>query len=579
MVHQKQGNVSFHRTHRAFLSARALLAILLLGVLAGNWLMGHRGMLWMVTGAGYALMALLIWAWPSDTTGSHADTHRPPPTLSTRQATFSIGVDLVFFSFLQHTTSNNLNSEALLALPVLMAGVLMPRSVALGVAAAASLNLLGAAWIQGQVQNNLGAPLTQAGLTGFGLFAIAALASELAARVAREEQTARGSMELARQQAQLNRLVMEEMTEGVLVLDRQGRVRVANPAARQLLTPGSHQTRQGFQLPIGAVWQELAQAVDQALQSPLHAETGQEIKLQFEDGSRRDLHVRIRFTRGHTAIQSEDMCMLWLEDSRIVRTRLRKDKLAAMGRMSAGIAHEIRNPLSAISQANALLSEDARTPTQHRLTRMISDNVTRLQRTVEDILTIAPGMRSAAPAIEPVSTVRRICEEWQEIHGLRKGEASLLELNIWSQLLTQPPMRVRFEPEHLQRVLVNLLDNGFRHGSGQPGSIKVSLSRLNNRERGQALLLLSVGSEGKPLDREGEQSLFEPFYSTRSRGTGLGLYICKELCERYGAVIDYRQHPTEVRHCNEFFVTIPIESDSPIAPTHELARPPSTPGS
>ncbi len=75
------------------------------------------------------------------------------------------------------------------------------------------------------------------------------------------------------------------------------------------------------------------------------------------------------------------------------------------------------------------------------------------------------------------------------------------------------------------------------------------------------MLILSVGSDGEPLTAETEHSLFEPFFSTRSRGTGLGLYICKELCERHGAAIDYRQHPPAVRHRNEFFVTMPIEPD------------------
>lgn len=563
---KRQGAESFQRTYRAFLSARALLALLLLALLAGNWLMGYRGMLWILTAVCYAAGALMAWAWPSVL--AHQSTEHPSvtPALTARQATFSIGLDLVFFSFLQHTTSNNFNSEALLALPVLMAGVLVPRPIALGVAAAASLNLLAAAWIQGQLNTNLGTSLTQAGLTGFGLFAIATLASELAARVAREELTARGNLELARQQARLNRLVMEEMAEGVMVIDRQGLIRTANPAARRLLALQNHSQADSRPLSNNGIWRALAHAVEESAHSPWQAETGQEIRMQLDDGSSRDLHVRVRFTRGHTDLQTEDMCMVWLEDSRQVRARHRQDKLAAMGRMSAGIAHEIRNPLAAISQANALLAEDARTPTQHRLSRMIADNVARIQHTVEDILAVSPGSRSPASPIDLLAGVQRYCEEWRVIHGLRDGEASLLEIETQNLQSASPPIRVRFEPDHLQRVLVNLLDNGLRHGSGQPGSIRLTVHQLRSRSA-HDVIRLSISSDGQPLSSERERSLFEPFYSTRSRGTGLGLYICKELCERHGAVIDYKQHPPGVRHCNEFFISIPIEPEGVAPPT------------
>jgi len=257
--------------------------------------------------------------------------------------------------------------------------------------------------------------------------------------------------------------------------------------------------------------------------------------------------------------------MLWLEDLRIVRARQRQDKLAAMGRMSAGIAHEIRNPLAAISQANALMGEDATTPTQHRLTRMVADNVVRLQHIVDDILAVAPGIRPPAPAIDLLETAQAICSEWRLTHGLSDGPESLLQVHTQHLDQATTPLLVRFEPEHLQRVLVNLLDNALRHGSGQPGAIEVIISWRPARQGG-AMLVLSVNSDGEPLSADTERSLFEPFFSTRSQGTGLGLYICKELCERHGAAIDYRQHPPAVRHRNEFFVTMPIEPEG--SPPH-----------
>jgi two-component system sensor histidine kinase PilS (NtrC family) len=116
---------------------------------------------------------------------------------------------------------------------------------------------------------------------------------------------------------------------------------------------------------------------------------------------------------------------------------------------------------------------------------------------------------------------------------------------------------VWFDPEHLRRVLVNLLDNALRHASGEPGAVQLRLVARPGRRRGEADAVdLSVLSDGPLIPPDVEPHLFEPFFSTRSRGTGLGLYICRELCERYGARIAYRPRPAPERQRNEFVVTM-----------------------
>jgi two-component system sensor histidine kinase PilS (NtrC family) len=552
-----QTRPTFFRIYRAFLGARIALGLMLMVLIAGNWLIGGaRPPLWMpATGLAYMGLTALVWCWPSQRRASaiHA------VTLSTRQALSTIGVDLSGFALLHYLTSTSLNTQALLVLPVLMAAVLMPRVVAMGVAAAATLNLLSAAWIQSGHNTDVTALMTQAGLNGFGLFVIAALASELALRLAREERSARGSLELARQQAQLNRLVIDEMSEGVLVVDRKGRVRTANPSARRLLSAHGATPAPPFPLKGVPAWQPLIKAVEQARANPNRAEDGQEVQLRFDDQSQRELRLRMRFTRGQGGRVTEEHCVIFLEDLRSVLARQRQDKLAAMGRMSAGIAHEVRNPLAAIAQANALMAEDATSPTQKRLTQMVTDNVVRLKNIIDDILAVAPGVRAPSPAIDAVETVVSICNEWRSTAGLSSGENSLLDINTHGCQAAPgyPLLKVRFDAEHLQRVLVNLLDNALRYNSGEPGAMAVTLRWLAEGSGG--MLMLSVCNDGAPITTDAERALFEPFFSTRSRGTGLGLYISRELCERHGASIDYRLHPPAVRHRNEFFITLPIE--------------------
>jgi two-component system sensor histidine kinase PilS (NtrC family) len=396
------------------------------------------------------------------------------------------------------------------------------------------------------------------------LFAITLLSGQLAGWLAREELAARGSMELARQQAQLNRLVIEEMVDGVLVVDRGARVRAANPAARSLLAARGMTAAAPFSLKDLPEWCALQRSVERAFSAGLWPDDAQEIRLDFDNGETRMLQARARFTRRRPgeaeSAPPEELCVLFLEDARSVQARMRQDKLAAMGRISAGIAHEIRNPLAAIAQANALMMEDELAPPQRQLAEIVSDNVGRLKRIVDDVMEVAPGAAPDARAIDAAAHVAHICAEWARTAQVPAGPDSRLQVELPAQ-----PLGVLFDPEHMRRVLVNLLDNAHRHASDAARAIELRLAALD-----ESRALLVVASDGAPIAGDVERHLFEPFSSSRSRGTGLGLYICRELCERYDANIEYRLRPTGDSRRNEFRVTMlrmPLsKTESPLQP-------------
>lgn len=544
---------AFQRIYRTFITSRAALGVALLVAQLTSSVFGVRANLAaLVLCTLYAAQAVGMRFLPRFS-------EPPSPRALTRVSSpywlATIGTDLVAFSLLhQVAPASPFNYVALLVLPVLMAGVLTPRLMALGAAAATALMLLGSAWRASLAGADVAGLMTQAGLAGIGFFVIAILAGELAGRLAREELTARGSLELARQQAQLNRLVIEQMQDGVMVVDRRGRVRTANPAARLLLGAYSMCRPAPFVLAETLVWRNLAQAVQRAFEEGQWPEAGREVMLPFEPGLSRTLLVRVRFTRRAAADEAasnpakggEELAVLFLEDLRTVQARTRQEKLAAMGRVSAGIAHEIRNPLAAISQANALLEEDTLTPDQQRLTRMVAENAERLKRIVDDVMEVAPGTPPSHRVIDARAEVAKVCSEWARTVQLPLGEHSRLKVKLPVEALG-----VVFEPDHLRRVLINLLDNARRHASESPGAVVLSL-----RADGEQRAVLAVASDGPAIPPEVERYLFEPFFSTRSRGTGLGLYICKELCERYGATIDYRPGPAQDPHRNVFQVTM-----------------------
>jgi two-component system sensor histidine kinase PilS (NtrC family) len=548
------GSNTVDRLYGAFVSARAVLGIAVLGAQVVGQALGAPSSLVLTISLVYAVQSVLLWMLPWLRPGRG----RPAHTLNRRQWLATIGFDLLAFSAvhaLQPTTT--FNYVALLVLPALMAGVLTSRLAALATAAAASLLLLAAAWRATLAGADPAAAMTPAGLTGIGLFVVTLLAGELASRLAREEMTARGSLELARQQAQLNRLVIEEMADGVLVVDRRARVRTANPAARRLLAPQGMTGAAPFELEDEPAWAELALLVLAAFDGPRWPEGGRDLHLRFGGGQSRGLRLRARFTRprsttpGSVAVAtgaSEVFCVLFIEDLRSVQSRNRQEKLAAMGRVSAGIAHEIRNPLAAIAQANALLGEDAGNAEQRMLTAMVADNVERLKRIVDDVMEVAPGPHPNPRPIDLGNEVGRIAADWARTSGIKLGADSRVQVRLPSQALA-----VVFDADHLRRVLVNLLDNARRYASDRSGAIE-----LVAESQGGGAARLSVASDGDPIPPDIEPFLFEPFFSSRSRGTGLGLYICRELCERYGGSIDYWQHPGDAPHTNEFVVTLRV---------------------
>jgi two-component system sensor histidine kinase PilS (NtrC family) len=536
------------RILRTYVAARAALAMALvltpwLATLTG----GKAPVGLLLVCLAYASQAVSLWLLHGA-----KDDRALPDHLLPRQWLWTIGVDLLAFSLLRFVDpAAQLNYTALLVLPVLMSGVLTRRLVALATAAALSLMLMLSVWPMAGEGGDLLLRLSQAGLAGAGMFLVALLASELSQRLAREERAARNSLELARQQTLLNRLVIEEMADGVLVVDRRGRVRAINPAARQLLEPTGPFLRVPSPLADEPALAALHQAVQQAYVEGSWPAAARELTLDLGDGERRMLQVRARFTRrsgiGADGTAPEDICVLFLEDMRAVQARARQDKLAAMGRVSAGIAHEIRNPLAAISQANALLLEDALLPPQRRLSRIVADNAERLKRIVDDVLAVAPGAASAVGAMDANAEVAQVCDEWRRAAApeLRAGERLVCEL-------PDTPLPVRFDADHLRRVLVNLLDNAGRHAGAQAGAVQLRLAAGPL----PGTVELSVASDGEPIAPDVERHLFEPFFSTRSRGSGLGLYICRELCERHGASIEFSLAPPGARHRNVFRVVM-----------------------
>jgi two-component system, NtrC family, sensor histidine kinase PilS len=513
------------RLWRGFMAARILVAGVLLLLLLYLRATGHPSQSTALV-VCIAYLVLTVWVrvlGRPTLPGARFD----PQWLAT------VGVDVAVFGVLLYLQVGSINFTPLFALPVLLAAVLGPLLLALGTAAAVTLALLVDA-LQYTVAGTPDAAsrYVQAAITGTGLFVVAYLTNQLSTRLVREERVARGSEMAARAQIQVNQLVIDNLDDGVLVIDANGIVHAANPAARDMLgaspEAAADLAKPPFVLAGRLAWQGLA---DVAARSVLSQQPGSgEVAVADERGNARRLHVKTYLSHVPGAKSHGGLCVMFMQDLREMEARVRTEKLAAMGRMSAAVAHEIRNPLSAIAQANALLAEEATQPDQQKLIRMVAQNVKRLNRVVEDVLDVSrvQGGFQQPVALRDVSRwVADVCAEWAEQNKAK----NMLSLDIGAV-----PFAVEFEADHLRRVLVNLLDNALRHATSRQGAIVVTLGLKDSNK-----CLLSVWSDGEPLEASVQRHLFEPFFSSQSRSSGLGLYICRELCVRHSAVINYQR--------------------------------------
>ncbi len=353
------------------------------------------------------------------------------------------------------------------------------------------------------------------GVVCIGFFGVALMARYLASRALANEVLAEArGVDLAKQRT-INERIIDDMPDGVLVLDERLNVSQANPQAARLL---------GCELDNG---NGLTHAVPDLAACVARGSDGESHQLVLDSG--RAIRYRV--------VPSDEAggdTIVYLQDMEQIQAQAQQIKLAALGRLTAGIAHEIRNPLTAVSHAAELLREEKRAEGQIRLTRIINDNAQRIEQLVRDVLSLGRRDRAMLEPLRIDTFLRDFLDEFT-LHG--EAEKAQIALEV------PEAATLAFDRAHLHQILWNLLGNARRYASDRPGAIKVRVSTADGRTQ------LHVIDDGPGISAQNRAKLFEPFFTTHPKGTGLGLYIARELAEANRASLSLLDSESGAHFC------------------------------
>jgi two-component system sensor histidine kinase PilS (NtrC family) len=432
----------------------------------------------------------------------------------TLQVTAGVVTDVVAIVMLMYASGGVRSGLGVILLVSLAAAGLITRGrLAFFHAAFASIALLLEQTFQIWRFDAAAADFLQAGLTSAAFFATAGLASTLAQYARTSEQIAEERKIDLANLSQINELVIRDMQDGILVVDGQGRIRQTNPRAVQLLGP----------LPAGR-WPAIGDYAPEIARLLESWRKGSETTFMQLRAPRSAGELQVHFVPIGTGDPAPTV--VFVEDVGRMRAQAQQMKLVALGRLTASIAHEIRNPLSSIGHAAQLLEEDgAVADGGKRLLDIIRGNVFRLDRIVQEVLYLNRRDRAQPETIDPAVYLPLFAKEF----GIaEKVPSEAIDVQVRTR------QKVLFDRQHLDQVLWNIVRNAWRHGKKEPGSVRIIIAPSPAPGR----LQLDVIDDGPGVPPEAQAHLFEPFFTTETQGTGLGLYIARELCEGNGARLE-----------------------------------------
>ncbi len=438
------------------------------------------------------------------------------------QASFQFFIDIALITLLSHASggvSSGLN--LLLIVSVAASGVVLSGRLAIFFAALATIFSLAEHAVSVLLYTNSLGSFTQLGLLGIGLFGTGVLLSFAARRARQTQALAERRAAEVLNLAKINELIVARLQTGVLVTDKSGAVQLSNLAAEDLL--GKQIRSLDGSIRLTELNPTLAEAYEHWRRRP-HDEPGHtpiQLRTQGPAVSPRFAPVAGDAPAG--------MAVVFLEDASETERQAQSLKLAALGRLTAAIAHEVRNPLAAISHASQLISESISLNEQDRqLTRIINDNSERLDQIIKSILEFGRPRLSKLMLLKLEKWLPEFITTFSQMQKLPTGIIELVRCDA----------TVCVDPDQLHQILVNLCQNSLRHSPPFDATPLITLEGGWFDEL--SVPYLDVVDRGTGVPEDLRDKIFEPFFTTTEhRGTGLGLYLSRALCENNYGRLDY----------------------------------------
>ncbi|MDI3392247.1 ATP-binding protein [Pseudomonas sp. V98_8] len=404
----------------------------------------------------------------------------------------------------------------LLIVSVAISNTLLRKRIGLLIAAISTLGILGSSLLLNVSHRANPNDYLQVGTLGVLCFGAALLVQGLIRRLEVSETLAQQKASEVVGLEALNALILQRMRTGILVLDDQWRVQLANHGALTLL---------GCERLEGRRIDEYAPSLVERLQLWINNPTLRPQSLKI---ARNGLELQPSFIA--LASSPHRQTLVFLEDLAQITQQAHQLKLAALGRLTAGIAHEIRNPLGAISHAAQLLRESEElNAADRRLTQIIQDHSQRMNRVIENVLQLSRRQQTATQRLD----LRPWLEEFVAATRDRASEHQKIHLRI-----VPGDFETLMDPNQLEQILDNLIGNAWRHSALEHDPAQVWLELFTDPE--SQLPILEILDDGPGVAPDHQAQLFEPFFTTSQQGTGLGLYLSRELCESNQARLDFK---------------------------------------
>ena len=444
---------------------------------------------------------------------------------TTVQTYGQFGVDLVLLVLLLHSSGGIVSGTGgLIVVSVGTLALLVPLDRALLLAAVTTFALLAEQTLSLMSGLTVSTDYAATGILAAVIFVITAVVQLLRRQIVETEALAEQRGVDLRNLVELNEYIIQHLRESIVVVDANDRIRLVNESAGKLL--GGRTKVTGLRLA------DIAPSLARYLAGWRAGDDDLLKTTLVIGGDANAANIHPHFARLGSG--RADGVVIFLEDTSLIAERVQQTKLAALGRLSASIAHEIRNPLGALSHAGQLLAESGSMgPEDHRLTDIIRVNSLRVSRIVESVLALSKGDKIKPERIDLKSWARDFANEFTRTQELYEGAVALSPHSV--------DVEVEMDRTHLHQVLWNLCDNAVKYASQAAGAIAVELTVGILDSTGRPYI--EVADSGPGIDPSKTEEIFEPFYTAQPGGTGLGLYISRELCERNSASLRYLPRP------------------------------------